>query len=190
MSFFLNLVAIAWGVFFLFWILAAARNRQSVRRSEPFSSRFVNIILYGITAVLLLYDWRIAAALSVRFIPDHLLVSCTGFTLQAAGLGFALWAQMHLGRNWSAQVTLAEDHRLIRSGPYRIVRNPMYLGILAGMFGTAVVIGEPRAFLAAAAVLAALLWKIRAEEEMLSHHFGEHYQAYKQGVKSIIPFLY
>jgi len=95
-----------------------------------------------------------------------------------------------LGSNWSAQVTLTENHQLIRSGPYRIVRNPMYLGILAGMLGTAVVIGELRGFLAAAAVLTALLWKIKVEEEILSRYFGESYQTYKKGVKSIIPFLY
>ncbi len=183
-------VCLMWVAFFFFWILFALRNRQSVRQSEPFSSRLVNIILYGITAALLLYDWQIAAPLSARFLPDHCLISLTGLVIQAAGLGFALWAQKHLGGNWSAQVTLAEDHRLIRSGPYRIVRNPMYLGILAGMFGSAVVIGEPRAFLAAAAVLAALLWKIKVEEEMLSRHFGEDYQTYKKGVKSIIPFLF
>jgi protein-S-isoprenylcysteine O-methyltransferase Ste14 len=183
-------VCVLWVIFFLFWILAALRNRQSVQRSEPFSSRLVNIILYGITAAMLLYDWRIAAPLSARFIPDHCMASFTGLVIQAAGLGFALWAQKHLGSNWSAQVTLAEDHQLIRSGPYRIVRNPMYLGILAGMFGTAVVIGELRAFLAAAAVLAALLWKIKVEEEMLSRYFGEGYRTYKKDVKSIIPFIY
>ncbi|MGB7539646.1 MAG: isoprenylcysteine carboxylmethyltransferase family protein [Anaerolineales bacterium] len=183
-------VCILWAIFFLFWILAAIRNRQSVKRSEPFSSRLVNIVLYGITAALLLYDWQIAALLSARFIPDHGMISLTGLAIQAAGLGFALWAQQHLGSNWSAQVTLAEGHQLIRSGPYRIVRNPMYLGILAGMFGTAVVIGELRGFLAAAAVLAALLWKIKVEEEMLGRHFGEGYQKYKKNVKSIIPFIF
>ncbi|MBN2086457.1 MAG: isoprenylcysteine carboxylmethyltransferase family protein [Anaerolineales bacterium] len=183
-------VCVAWGVFFLFWILSALRNRQSVRHREPFSSRFVNIFLYSITAALLIYDWRIAAPLSSRFIPDHWMISLAGLAAQAAGLWFALRAQSHLGSNWSAQVTLATNHQLIQSGPYRLVRHPMYFGILAGMFGTVVVIGELRGFLAAAAVLAALLWKIRVEEDMLSRHFGEGYQNYRKGVKSILPFLY
>jgi protein-S-isoprenylcysteine O-methyltransferase Ste14 len=187
---FLGLAIVVWGIFFMVWILAARRNRQSVKRREPFASRLVNILLYAIAAGLLLYDWRISAPLSARFIPDHYLISLAGLALQTFGLGFALWAQRHLGKNWSAQVTLARDHRLIRSGPYRLVRHPMYLGILAGMFGTAIVIGELRGFLAAAAVLIALLWKIRGEDSILGDHFGESHQQYAKEVKSIIPYLY
>jgi protein-S-isoprenylcysteine O-methyltransferase Ste14 len=66
----------------------------------------------------------------------------------------------------------------------------MYLGILLGMFGTAVVIGQLRGMLAATAVLFALLWKIKAEEKILSNHFGERFQQYKKNAKSIIPFIY
>jgi len=89
---FLTAVITVWVLFFFFWILSANRNRQSVKYSEPFASRFLNIVLYGVTAAMLLYDWRIAAPLSARFIPDHCLISLTGFAIQAAGLGFALWA--------------------------------------------------------------------------------------------------
>jgi protein-S-isoprenylcysteine O-methyltransferase Ste14 len=179
-----------WGIFFLFWIITAMQNRQRAQESEPFFSRLPNIILYGIAITLLIFDLSFFAPFVWRIVPDGWGISLTGLAIQISGLGFASWARMHLGKYWSARVTLAEDHQLIQSGPYQLVRNPMYLGILLGMFGTAVVIGQLRGMLAATAVLFALLWKIKAEEKILSNHFGERFQQYKKNAKSIIPFIY
>ena len=190
MTLFLGLTIVVWGFFFLFWIISAFQNRQDTQRTESLPSRAVNIILYGVAAALLLFEWKCVAALSARVAPDGYGIPLTGWVLQTAGLGFALWARKHLGKNWNAQVALAKDHHLIQSGPYQVVRHPMYLGILAGMFGTAIVIGQVRGLLAAVAVLIALIWKIRGEEEILRGHFGERYHQYSKEVKSIIPFLF
>lgn len=68
-----------------------------------------------------------------------------GLLMVICGLAFAVWARIHLGRNWSGTVTVKEDHELIRSGPYGIVRHPIYTGLLLAIAGTAIVFGEWRA---------------------------------------------
>ena len=60
---------------------------------------------------------------------------------------FAIWARAHLGKYWSGDVTIRQEHRLIRSGPYKFIRHPIYSGMLLALVGTVLVIGEYRALL-------------------------------------------
>ena len=82
-----------------------------------------------------LYGW-----LRDRFLPVGL-----GVALAAGGIAVAFWARWHLGTNWSGMVTLKEGHQLIRTGPYRAMRHPIYTGILLALLGTAITFGEVRA---------------------------------------------
>ena len=86
--------------------------------------------------------------LGTRFLPDTMIVYLLGLLMVVAGLAFAIWARVHLGRNWSGTVTVKENHELIRSGPYAIVRHPIYTGLLLAVLGTAIVFGEWRGLLA------------------------------------------
>jgi protein-S-isoprenylcysteine O-methyltransferase Ste14 len=106
-----------------------------------------------------------------------------------AGLGLAVWARRHLGAYWSGYLVIREGHALIRNGPYTIVRHPIYAGIRLGVLGTAVAIGEWRALLAVALVLAAHVRKIVLEEDWLLQQFGEEYARYRREVRAIIPFV-
>lgn len=81
------------------------------------------------------------------------------------------------------------DHKLVRTGPYQIVRNPIYTGILVAFVGTALVIGEYWAVIAIFIVLPAFLVKIWMEEKFLLEEFGEEYIQYKKEVKMLIPFI-
>ena len=80
-------------------------------------------------------------------------------------------------------------HQLIRTGPYRFVRNPMYTGILIAFLGAVIAIGELLALFALAIGIVSIWVKIKAEEELLLEKFGEEYVHYKQEVKAIIPFV-
>ena len=90
-----------------------------------------------------------------------------GVAAVAAGLAFTVWARICLGRNWSGTVTLKQDHELVRTGPYRFVRHPIYTGLLVAIAGSAVVRGEWRAALALVIAFAALWRKLRLEERWL-----------------------
>jgi protein-S-isoprenylcysteine O-methyltransferase Ste14 len=124
-----------------------------------------------------------------RAIPDVLAVGLTGTIITLLGLCFAVWARVHLGRNWSSMPAIRVDHKLIRTGPYSIVRHPIYTGILFAIAGTAIIIGEPLGLIAFFLILVVYLWKIRMEEKYLQEEFGEDYAQYKKEVPALIPFL-
>jgi len=109
--------------------------------------------------------------------------------LVAAGLGFSVWARVHLGRNWSAEVVVKQDHALIRSGPYRHLRHPIYSGMLLAFLGMALAFGEWRGLLALALVFASFARKSRMEERFMRETFPE-YAEYQRETRALIPFVY
>jgi protein-S-isoprenylcysteine O-methyltransferase Ste14 len=179
-----------WGIFFLFWVISALRIGSHAERRESLSSRLLYLGLVGIAISLIVFDPLIYGPLLRRIVPEGAAPALAGLVVLILGLGFAVWARVHLGRYWSARIALAEDHQLITTGPYRLARNPIYTGGLAGVMGTALVIGEARGVLAILFVLIAFLWKIKLEEGFLSERFGSSYLEYKKKVKSLIPFVY
>jgi protein-S-isoprenylcysteine O-methyltransferase Ste14 len=107
----------------------------------------------------------------------------------ALGLGFAVAARAWLGRNWSAEVTIKQNHELVRSGPYTIVRHLIYTGMLLELVGTALSVGKWRALVGLVLIVAALLRKLSIEERFMSEQFGEAYARYRAEVPGLIPFV-
>ena len=99
----------------------------------------------------------------------------------AAGLAFAVWARVYLGRNWSGTVTVKQDHELIRSGPYGFVRHPIYTGLLLAMLGTAIAIGEWRGLVAFALFTIGFLLKLRSRRTLHERNFRRTIRALSRG---------
>jgi protein-S-isoprenylcysteine O-methyltransferase Ste14 len=112
-----------------------------------------------------------------------------GLIMLAAGIAFAVWARHDLGRNWSGTVTVKQNHELIRSGPYRLVRHPIYTGLLLAILGTAIAFGEWRGLLAFGLLTGSLLLKLRIEERFMSESFPKEYARYRAEVPALIPFI-
>ena len=106
------------------------------------------------------------------------------------GLLFSIWAREHLGSNWSRSVTIKQGHELITSGPYAVVRHPIYTGILAGFLGTAITLSEVRGFIALVLILLALWLKLRMEEQWMRAQFGETYTTYTRQTAALVPYLF
>ena len=106
-----------------------------------------------------------------------------------AGAAFTVWARITLGRNWSAEVTFKQDHELIESGPYALARHPIYTGLIVMALGTAINYGRAIGFALFLSLCAALWWKARKEEQIMSKHFPDAYANYKTRVRAIIPFV-
>jgi protein-S-isoprenylcysteine O-methyltransferase Ste14 len=183
-------VYIIWGIFFLFWVISALQTRSHAERRESIFSRWLYLSLLGIAIALIVFDPAIYGPLLWRILPEEITLTVTGLVILILGLGFAVWARLHLGQYWSARIVLSEDHQLVQTGPYRLVRNPIYFGGLVGVIGTAIFIGEIRGVLAFVFVLVAFLWKINLEEGFLNARFGSSYLEYKKKVKALIPFIY
>jgi len=113
-----------------------------------------------------------------------------GAALTFAGLLFAVWARVHLGKYWSGIITLKEGHELIRTGPYRLVRHPLYTGFLSAVAGTALAVGTGDALAGFVVILVAYLIKMHREDSLLAATFGESYRLYKKEVRALVPFVY
>jgi len=183
------LVAVLWLAWLAYWIVAA-RSTKPARRSETIASRAS--YLAPLLAGGMLLGWQHCrwGFLSARFVPNTPLAYWLGTLLLAAGLIFASWGRRHLADNWSSSVALMQDHELIRSGPYAIVRHPIYTGLLVAILGTAIVEGEWRALVAVALFAAAFVRKLAIEERFLAEIFPEQYARYRTEVPTLIPPVY
>ena len=117
------------------------------------------------------------------------MVGWTGAAITLTGLLFSMWARHYLGTNWSATVSVKQDHELIISGPYQFVRHPIYTGLVIAFIGTAMAQGELRSLLAPLIVTAAFWRKWLHEERWMLETFGGRYLDYKARVPALIPFL-
>ena len=108
--------------------------------------------------------------------------------LLAAGLAFSVWARVHLGTNWSGEVTVKQGHELIRSGPYAWVRHPIYTGLILALLGTAVTTNRVAAVLGMAIIVASFVLKLRAEEVFMRETFPGEYERYAAAVPALVPF--
>lgn len=182
------LIPAMWCVWAAFW-MAASFGTKPTRWRESIGSRASHVIPLLAAVVLLTKPRWLPPMLSVRFVPAGNLLPVSGAIMVAAGLGFAIWARAHLGRNWSGIVTVKEDHALVRTGPYRVVRHPIYSGLLLALIGTAAAIGEWRGIFAAICALIGFLRKIQVEEKRMSENFPE-YSQYRRQTAALIPLLY
>jgi protein-S-isoprenylcysteine O-methyltransferase Ste14 len=183
-----RLIPILWLVWLLCWTAGAWRAKPT-RWSESFASRLLHLVPLTLAALLLVLRRPWPGFLAQRFLVPSLGAALAGLLLVALGLGLALWARWYLGGNWSGVITLKENHTLIRSGPYRRLRHPIYTGLLLGFAGTALAIGEWRGVLALALVLPSFLRKIGVEEKNLFAAFPD-YARYRSETSALIPFLW
>jgi protein-S-isoprenylcysteine O-methyltransferase Ste14 len=179
-----------WLIWLAYWGISAFGVKRAVR-VESWWSRFGKYMLPLMVAVVLLEDipaFR-GTFLDERFVPAQSWIVWLGFFLTVAGLAFACWARVTLGRNWSGVVQLKQDHELIVRGPYRFVRHPIYTGILLGFLGTALAIGSWAALLAVVIVGVSFWRKLRLEERWLCELFGDQYHQYMGHVKALVPWV-
>jgi protein-S-isoprenylcysteine O-methyltransferase Ste14 len=106
-----------------------------------------------------------------------------------AGFAFAWWARIYLGKLWSGRITRKEGHRIVDTGPYALVRHPIYTGLLTSAIATTAIKGSVHAFIGLGMLLIAYQLKARLEEKFLSEELGaEAYAAYRRRVPMLIPF--
>ncbi len=184
----LDIVRGCWLVFAAIWLLAAISTKRTVYR-ESHSQRLRYWTLFVVACLLLINGWQLPSPLNLRIIPRVAPVAWIAAVLCIAGLLVALWARMILGRNWSGMVTLKEGHELVERGPYRFVRHPIYTGMLAMFFATALVQRHLAGFVGVLLMFVSFWIKLGFEESLMLQQFPERYAGYQQRTKRIIPFL-
>lgn len=176
-----------WAALVVYWRLAAVGNKAT-RRLEGLPLRVFRITLWVFAVAILMFYLPLPWLYRQIYNPG-LAGFWVGACVTLAGLLFAVWARRHIGKNWSQSVTLKEDHELITSGPYGMVRHPIYTGLLAGFLGMLIAMGSVRGVVAFLLVLIALWQKWRLEEKWMLEEFGQAYTDYARRVPAVVPRL-
>jgi protein-S-isoprenylcysteine O-methyltransferase Ste14 len=176
----LNLViGCAWLLFWIYWLASASTSKESV--PSGWRTRLTAISVVGVFLIAgVLHDGSLAV--------HSVILTAIGVLLFACGIALAVWARLHLGRNWGMPMTQRAEPELVTSGPYRFVRHPIYSGLLTAMLGTALV-DNLLGLIVVAALVAYFYYCGTVEERNLSATFPTAYPEYRSRTKMLIPFL-
>jgi protein-S-isoprenylcysteine O-methyltransferase Ste14 len=184
----IGIIRLCWITFVIVWLAAAALTKRTVYR-ESTGERWRYWVALVTGYFLLIKSSSLPYPFDRLLIPHTKSSALAGVFLCIIGLGFAIWARVMLGRNWSGVITLKEGHELVVRGPYHFVRHPIYTGLLAMFAGTAIAVGYFGGLLGLLLVFASFWMKLKREEDLMLKQFPEKYAAYQRRVKRIIPFL-
>jgi protein-S-isoprenylcysteine O-methyltransferase Ste14 len=185
---FLSIFLLMWVGWLVLWRVMAFRVKAAVQ-SESVPSRLSHFVPLLIAGYLLAAPQVPIPLLDERFAPLAIWPAALGAALTFAGLVFSIWARFVIAGNWSDFVQVKQDHELIVDGPYRWVRHPIYTGLLLMFAGTALAVGEWRGVLAVVVAAAAFWRKLKLEEAVMRHQFGDAYAEYAARVPALVPFL-
>jgi protein-S-isoprenylcysteine O-methyltransferase Ste14 len=180
------IIKLLWIVFSLYWLVSAF-DRKKTKMRESYVQRLLYVLPLFLAFFLLSSSMPRYGWLGNRFLPDTAATQAIGVLLTAAGVGIACWARYHLGANWSGVVTLKEGHELIRTGPYRAIRHPIYTGILLALLGTAVATEEVRGLVAVAIAWLSFYLKAKREESFLAQEFGTNFAEHCRHTGMFLP---
>jgi protein-S-isoprenylcysteine O-methyltransferase Ste14 len=181
-----GLIPLLWLAWLAYWAIAA-HGTKPTERVESGISRAAHMLPLAFAFWLLWTRARPGALLGGTIVPPSDALYFAGAVLVAIGLAFAIRARHYLGRNWSGVVTLKHDHELIRGGPYRLVRHPIYTGLLLAFVGSAIALDQWRGIAAVAIAWLALWAKLRVEERFMIERFGDAYRRFRAEVPALIP---
>jgi len=177
------IMLIGWIVFWVYWLAVSVGVKAGRTRWARFAGFRVALILI----VLLLVRLRVLKGHHV--VTHDPWLQGIGLAIFVLGLALAVWARVYIGRNWGMPMTEKADPELVTTGPYSVIRHPIYSGIILAMIGTTIAVSLY--WLIAVALLGAyFIYSAVMEERYLSERFPEAYPRYKKSTKMLIPFVF
>ncbi len=175
-------ILVGWVGFWVYWLAASANAKPGRTRWARFAGVRVAVILL----VLLLVRLRVLKGHSVTHSP---LLEGIGLAVFVLGLALAVWARIYIGQNWGMPMSEKTGAELVTSGPYHLIRHPIYSGIILAMAGTALA-ASPFWIIAVALIGAFFVYSAVMEERYMTETFPDAYPAYRRSTKMLIPFLF
>lgn len=181
---------ITWLIVINYWLISSIGTKK-VKAQESLFKRFIHYWLPLIIATLLLGpgEWFGHTLLRENFVPHTNLVGTIGLLFSILGAFIACWSRYILGKNWSLAVQQKENHELIQNGLYKIVRHPIYTGLLLLFIGNTLIVGDYRGIVAVLLIFISFWYKLHKEEKLLKDTFGNLFIEYKNKTKALIPFI-
>jgi protein-S-isoprenylcysteine O-methyltransferase Ste14 len=175
-----------WFVWIVSWMVAAFWANRTEKRVITWETVLYRLLI--LAGAVLATPWAARRLHMARLWNVGFAGASALLLLTLAGLLFTWWARIHLGRLWSGSITRKEDHHVIDTGPYGLVRHPIYTGVIFALFASSVAQAAVSG-LAGAALIAFGLWlKARIEERFLTDELGaDAYGAYRRRVPMLVP---
>jgi protein-S-isoprenylcysteine O-methyltransferase Ste14 len=185
---YLRIIALFWGIFALVWLVSAFGVKKDVRNTRWWQEVVWRLVIGAVTVLILeqSHTTNRFKFLESAFGPTAARI---GVVVCGLGIAFAIWARVHLGKNWSASPAIKENHELVTSGPYSFVRHPIYTGIAAAFIGSGLA-GGPAWLLSGVLLIVIFILRIPQEEKFMLQLFPNQYPAYKARTKALIPFVW
>jgi protein-S-isoprenylcysteine O-methyltransferase Ste14 len=172
-----------WVLLVLYLTVAGLRAK---RDTEPDLGQSFGLMYALLLAIALPY---VPLFSFVNYAPVGTALSIVGLAVFFVGMAVFVVARQELGRNWSQTVSTKQQQELVTAGPYHVVRHPMYAGGVVMCLGSAIVVGGP--FLCLLFTLVPIfLWRVGAEDKLLTHEFPTQYPGYMQHTRALIPFVW
>ena len=176
-----------WIIFLAYWFISAFRTKTIVQR-QSFEATLAHRLPVSLGWFLMAIDeW--SPPMNDVLTPHNDLMRAIGAAVCVLGLFTCLWARHTLAGNWSSDVTFKQNHELIKTGPYRFVRHPIYTGLLLMSLGTALDLARVRFWLALPLWFIGFWIKLKQEEKVMLQHFPDAYPIYKKQAKALVPFV-
>jgi protein-S-isoprenylcysteine O-methyltransferase Ste14 len=178
--------AVLWPAWGLSWAIAARwSSRAAAKAPASQQSLYWGMVVVGAVAMGLNFaTWSGRMECMPFGTAEQIL-----FVVALVGLGVTWWARIHLGTLWSGTVTRKAHHKIIKTGPYAIVRHPIYAGISLALIATALLRPGWLGIGGAALIIASFVIKYRLEERFLMQELGPEYIAYRKTVPALVPFF-
>jgi len=174
-------ILVGWVGFWVYWLAASVGVKTGRTRWGQFAGIRVGIFLI----ILLLARLRVFKGHTVT---HDAVLEGIGLGLFLLGLAVAVWARIYLGGNWGMPMTRKDNPELVTTGPYHLIRHPIYSGILLAMIGTAIAVSVY--WLIAAVVIGGyFIYSATVEERYMAERFPDTYPGYKRSTKMLVPFL-
>jgi protein-S-isoprenylcysteine O-methyltransferase Ste14 len=177
-----------WMAWVVIWTLWAFQSKQT-RQRESLGSRMSYTMVLWVSMVLMFFSKNLSGWWHSGVLAYAAWMGWAGVAITVLGFVITFWARFTLGGNWSSNVTIKVEHELVRSGPYRWVRHPIYTGMIVALAGTAVARDQWRGVVAVALMWVAFTIKRMKEEQFMRQTFGAHYLEYSQTTGAIFPLL-
>lgn len=194
------LAFVLWFAFLIGWYLAAfwiSRGKASVKTREAWGY----FVAWGVGFALLFSRFtagRVAVPPPSESTPGllaplwraPLVLGVALIVVQVGAFAFGSWARLHMGRLWSGMITVRENHRVIDTGPFALVRHPIYFAFILASWALALICAAPASLAGAAVLTVLMVVKARSEERFLRSQLGEAaYDAYAARTPQIIPLI-
>ena len=177
-------IQVAWIITALYFLVSMLFTNR-IRRRESGGARVLDRVL--LLAGYFMLFWIIPGSTRQHFMRPNAQFAAAGVALTYLGLSLTLWSRIRLGRYWSGVVALKQDHRLIQVGPYRIVRHPLYTGIILAAFGMVLAFTTWNSLLGVAFLIACFERRAHIEDALLAAEFGAEFEIYRQRTGRLLP---